>query len=807
MLNKTRSRQILLFLFCIFTFFSTLPIYHGQMPSEQTTSKAEKKLPGLKAEVVVNRDERGISYIQARSDEDLYFTQGYITASDRLWQMDLLRRTARGELAEIFGAPALEEDKRRRLFGYARISESLVEKLRPDIRAMLDSYMLGVNAYLRETAPNELPIEFRILQSRPRDWTLADSLVIGKLFAEDLSTSWTSDLARAAMMDLPPKKREELLPVFSPLDVILVGNDRHSRKPVSSSKKLLNKALPKELLSEAARIENTLRRSRERVGLYSEGRAASNNWVVSGKRTVMGKPLLANDPHLLATAPSIWHMVFLESPSVRVAGVTVPGVPGIVIGHNNRIAWGVTNLGADVQDLYLEKFDPSNPDRYQTPEGWQTAETRAETIKVRKGSTGNETETVVTNITTTRHGPVVLESNGLRYSLRWTALENNIPEFSAFYDINRAGNWKEFSSALRQYPGPAQNFVYADVAGNIGYYAVGSIPQRSSGDGSVPYNGATEDGKWSGYIPFEQLPNVYNPPSGIIVTANNRVVGNSYRHHLTNEWESPYRARRIYDLLLRKPKLSAEDFRSIQRDAYSFADAVFTAEVVKSGKPLMNKSAEWRTIVQMFDGWDARSSADSRVMPLAAEMRNAFRRRVLTAAIGEEKANAYNWGNAGTFVDFVVTKRPHEWLPKEFDNYESLLLESYRDARRNLTETLGEQEENWIFGKTKSYTFFHPLAGAPLIGGRFAIEPLKRDFGGGGRTVYSGIFVSMRLIADLSNWDKTQQCIAPGQSGNPDSPHWKDQIREWQEVTPREFPFSQTAISQAARQTLRLMPE
>jgi penicillin amidase len=319
--------------------------------------------------------------------------------------------------------------------------------------------------------------------------------------------------------------------------------------------------------------------------------AASNNWVISGSRTVTGKPLLADDPHLRASAPSIWHMVHLSSPGVRVAGVTSPGLPGVIIGHNERIAWGFTNVGPDVQDLYLEKFDPANPKRYQTPQGWQDAVIRQEQIKVRKGFT-SEYETVVHDVTVTRHGPIIFEADGKRYALRWTALDPRQNRADISYSLNRARNWKEFNAALESFTAPTQNIVYADVDGHIGYHAAGVVPIRKSGDGSVPYDGSTDAGEWTSYIPVSKLPTLYDPPSGIIVTANQRIVGTDYPYFLTHSWAQPYRARRIFDLLNEKPKHSVEDFRRIQGDVYSIAGKLFAQETVKLLKPKLKSGTD-----------------------------------------------------------------------------------------------------------------------------------------------------------------------------------------------------------------------
>jgi penicillin G amidase len=772
-------------------------------PTSPVSRGGQIAVAGLGERVTVRRDGRGIPYIEAASAHDLFLAQGFVTAGDRLWQMDLLRRTARGELAEVLGDSVLEQDAQARVFGFGMLADGLVARVPPRMQEALAAYAEGVNAWIAAHGDKGLPLEFQLLRYKPKPWRPADSLVIGKLFALDLSNSWPLDLLRASFADLPEDRRAALFPEDSPLDVVLLGGDGPS--PGATTKPASRPALPRGALIEARASQAVVRRALDRVGLFAELAAMSNNWVVGGARSVTGKPLLANDPHLSPSAPSLWYLTHLSGPGLHVAGVTAPGAVGILIGHNDRIAWGVTNLMADVQDLYAESLDAAG--KYPTPAGPRSAQVRKERILVRGDKPDAAPRVVERDVILTRHGPVVLEAAGKRFALRWTALDPDASELAAFFSLDAASDWNEFTAALRSFAGPPLNFVYADTSGHIGYYAAGRIPLRASGDGTVPVPGATDAGEWSGYVPFGELPHLLDPPSGSIATANNRVVGRGYPHLITRAWGVPYRARRISELLAAKPKLSAADFQAIQADTYAYADAIFTRAVVEVARAQTPSSAEWAAMVQAFNGWDGRASADSRVLPLAVGMRRAFARKLFAAALGADRMKDYDWPNRDTVIDTLVTKRPVSWLPKEFSSYADLLLACWKEARADLARRAGADETLWTWGRVgRPVSFPHPLGELPQAGNRFSIDPLPKATEGSSETVNAGMFVSMRLVADLSDWDHSRQGIALGESGDPSSPHWKDQLADWRSVTTPTFPFSREAVARAAVETQVLVP-
>lgn len=803
-----RRRFVILYLVLSLCLFNSLIFSKPVQPvaSLAQTDATTLRLAGLRDRVTVRRDERGIPYIEAANLSDLSVAQGYVTASDRLWQMDLIRRVVRGELAEILGRDALAQDKIHRTYGVVQVVDAEVAGASKETRDVLEAYARGVNDYIESLDTKSLPPEFQLLQYRPRPWTPADSLLIVKFFFGVLSDTWETDIMRAALAGVPAEKREALLVETSPLDVIVVGRDTKSKAKLSqqSDSSVTENVSTLRALNE---MRATLTSAVERLGLMDLNREASNNWVVSGKRTSSGKPLLANDPHLPSSAPSIWYMMNLSAPGLRVAGVTAPGLPGVVIGHNERIAWGFTNVGPDVSDVYLEKFDPQNPVRYMTPAGWREAEVRREEIKVRKAFTSADTETQTIEVTVTRHGPIVFEREGKRYALRWTALDPKLTDIQGLFAINYARNWTEFQAALSHYTAPMQNMVYADVDGHIGYYAAGRVPVRKSGDGSLPYDGSTDAGEWTGYIPFEKLPHLFDPPSGIIVTANQRIVGADYPYFLTHEWAAPYRARRIFELLQAKQKLTADDFRAIQGDTYSIAAAIFVRETVKTLQPNAKENEKLRATLESLQVWNAHVGSESTVAPLVAEMRTAFYKRIIAAALGAELAKEYGWGNSGTLIDRLIQEQPRDWLPKEFKTYAELLLACYADARAALTKRLGADESKWTWGEYARVSFPHVLARVPLIGQQFVIQPFAQNGGGANlTTVNVGRNVSMRFIADPGDWDRTQLGITLGESGVPSSPHWRDQLEDWRNVTPRVFPFTKAVVERETKQIVVLTP-
>ncbi len=780
---KNKFNPVWLFLFVLFNSFNCF----AQVAPQNLT------VDGLQKTVTVRRDARSIPYIEAANDADLYFAQGYITASDRLWQMDLLRRVSRGELAEIFGKQVLDEDKRWRRMGFSAIADESIKSLNPSLKTALENYARGVNAYIATLDKDTLPPEFKILQYQPSPWKPTDTLCIGKILADGLSSTYHLDLIRASLQKLPKDKLADLTNNTTPFDVVLFGKDLAKSKAANSNLQVPEPApqVPVGVSNDDlvfaendAKIRET---SLSRVGLYAEDLAASNDWVISGKRTADGRALLANDPHLQPTAPGIWYLTHLSTPDMRVSGVTFPGVPGIVLGHNENIAWGATNVGPDVQDLYRETFNDKG--EYKTPAGWEKIVVRKEAIKVRPNLMSSKTETEVLDVEETRHGPIITDEVGQKFALKWTARDPQSQEFEAFFLMNRAKNWTEFQSALKTYGGASQNFVYADVRGNIGWYAAGKVPIRRTGDGALPYDGATDEGDWTGFIPFGELPHLYNPPEGFIVTANQRTVGTDYKYYgaMTRDAANPWRARRIYDLLKNNTKVTMDDVRDIQHDVYSGVYADLANEIIKA------QAASPETLA-VLKSWDGKMTADTKAGLIVNEIRNCLANKIAA----DNQIPYYTAREKLLF--WIIKDQTARWLPKGFADYTELLKTCDKESHASLSDAkkFGADEANWHWGNNFVANFQHPLAVVPLIGGQFLVR--YTNVNGSGLTPNVGAYVSMRQIASPGNWDATRHVIPLGESGNPASPYFKDQFEAWRTGTPAIFPFTKEAVEKATQE-------
>jgi len=778
-------------------------------------------LTGLQQQVTVGRDGWGVPHIRARSVGDLAEAQGYVMAQDRLWQMDLLRRVARGQLSEVLGERTLRFDRDFRTLGIGRAADREATTLDPETRKIFEAYARGVNQFI-EQHKNNLPLEFSLLRYKPQPWNPADTLAISGYMYRTLADTREREINRAKVTERAgPDLAKDLFSQQSPMDHFVVGDpnvpndgsqrsgtdpdddDEDDMQPDTVFKAGLGTATGESAYRGAVDLTTALAQS---VGKFlAESRSeirqglGSNNWVVSGAHTATAKPLLANDTHLDLMMPSIWYEVHLTAPGWNVKGFTLPGAPMVIIGHNDHIAWGFTNNGADVQDLYIETFNPTSPDQYRVKGSWVNAQVIDEVIHV-KGQSDEHLP-----VTITRHGPVVHREAGKGYAMRWTATEPGA--LANTYDwLGSARNWKEFREAMKRVWGPAQNTVYADVEGNIGYIMAARVPVRKKGHGEVPEPGDTDDYEWTGYIPFDQLPQALDPASGLIVTANARVVGPNYKPHLTDRWEDPYRTARIYDLLHDRRDLRAEDMLKVQTDTYSYPHVFLAEQLQAAAKAVRPKDPRTQQLIAGLKDWNGIADANSPEISFLHNVRLTALRLLLEPVLGEQ-TSLYQWRSM-TFLQKTLTDRPAKWLPATYKNYDELLVVAADIAVKRLAEdSKSERVQEWAWKNFNSLDMFHPLGHEGLLK-RFLSITGKPQSG----TVYSVRAATrthgpaMRFVANPADWDDSILLITSGESGQPGSNHYADQFSFWYEGKPILAPFSDAAEAKAAKHTLRLKP-
>jgi penicillin amidase len=767
------------------------------------------QVAGLSAPVEVLRDARGVPHLRASSLQDLFFAQGYVTAQDRLWQMDLSRRLAEGELSEVFGERALRLDLENRPLGFRQVSQRALEELSPEARAPITAYTHGVNAFIASHR-GRLPIEFQLLNYQPRPWTEVDSLDVSLNMAKSLNTTWGTDLMRERIKaKLGSELFADLFPDHSPLDEPVAElpatpgrMPKKTSSPSADGSFGMTQEAPLGMTSEA---DDPTLAALLSANVESDPGLGSNNWVVSGAHTQSGKPLLANDPHLDHSVPSIWYMIHLKGPGLNVSGVSLPGLPLVVIGHNERIAWGMTNTGPDVQDLYVESFDPAAPGKYLHNGAWVDAEVRDEVIKVRRKRDYRLTVKV------TRHGPIISHAGNRDLALRWTALEPHALSglFNSVSKLSLAQNWEQFTAALRDYTGPEQNFVYADMDGNIGYYAAAWVPIRRQGTGAVPEPGSTDDYDWVNYIPFEQLPHAYNPASGIIATANGRVVPDGYPYFITSHWDAPFRTARIFQLLRAGKAFAVDDMLRIQTDILTLEDSWLAGQLLKAALNAPPQDPDAQYALSLLSHWDGEARMDSAATLVCEVTRRALFERILKPKLGD-KLSGYGWGMSTIFLENVLANNWTRWLPPGDSSFAETLRKSLEAGVKQIPGRVRSRSHDaWKWGNTIPLTFYHPMGeGIPLLGRLLDVGPFPQA--GTATTVKATTprhGPSMRMVVDFSNLDHSVQNITLGESGQVSSSYYKDQFDAW--YNGRSFPmsFSDAAVEQATVHKLVLRPE
>lgn len=756
---------------------------------------------GLSAPVTVYRDSWGIPHIYAQNAADLFMSLGYIQAGDRLWQMEFQRRTGHARLSEVLGEATVSTDRFLRTLGITQAAQADLDIMDAKTRSYLDAYVRGVNAYIDANRGN-LPIEYTILGFKPEPWTALDSLVWSKMMAWDLGGNWDSELLRARLVGLfGPDAVNELMPDYVETGPLIVPDEARAYRDLGQP----------DVAAVQADLGRVLSPIRDSLG--------SNNWVVSGQKTASGKPLLCDDPHLGIRLPSVWWEVGLHGGGFDVVGASLAGVPGVVIGHNNRIAWGVTNVNPDVQDLYLERVRGLNTDRpeYEYQGQWLPATVRQEVIKVK----GKPDELL--RVVSTRHGPLLnYVVSGLEQpvAFKWTALYEPSEAARSIIDLNLAQNFEQFRTALSYFAAPSQNFVYADVDGNIGYQMPGRIPRRATGQGKVPAPGWTGEYEWRDYIPFNELPYSYNPPSGFIATANNKVVSDSYPYFISAEWAAPYRAQRIADVLSQGNRLTVEDMKGLQADTMQ----LFNQRFAKTLVTIQPQGWLQTEALKVVAAWDGKADIDSAG---AALVEVTYRELLRLTFADELPASVYNdyLGQSAMhhmFVERALQQPTNPWwddkATQAVEGRDALLAKAFEAAVEFLAKQYGDVPTEWKWGRLHTATFQHgPLGQSgiaflerllnrgpiPARGGIYTVNAASFNY----RRPYAvSSLASFRQVIDLADWGNSWSIHTTGQSGHPFSRFYSNMIDPWQRVEYHRMLYTEAQIKQAGADVLTLNP-
>jgi penicillin amidase len=777
------------------------------------------RLSGLTAPVEILRDKHGVPHIYAQTLADLIRAQGFVHAQDRLWQMEQNRRIARGTLAEVFGEPALDADRFSRIVGFWRAAEAEVALLDDETRQWLTWYAEGVNAYI-DQRPGRLGAEFNLLRVRPAPWTALDSLGHGKVMAWSLSLNWESELTRLRLLhQLDPVVAAELEPDYpgkSPLTLAGVGSTEMVR-----------------LQHTAGLLLNQYEQIKQWLGVATAGQG-SNAWVVAPKYSLNRRALLCNDPHLAVQIPGVWYEIHLSAPGYETSGASLPGAPGVIIGHNEDIAWGVTNAMVDVQDLYLERAHPTEADHFEYAGEWEAATVIEEVIGVRRR------DPHVERVVVTRHGPLISglvptdertpgdPATTLALALRWTG-HTPAPLLPAIRQLNQATDWTSFNQALDEWTAPPQNILFADSRGNIGYRLAGAIPQREQNLGLLPAPGWTAEYEWRAMIAPAALPRLYNPESGKIVSANNKIVGDDYPHFLGVEFDPGWRAARLEELLQRKERHTIRDMEEMQLDNQSKLAEAFTPWFT-----LINSEEPWeKTGLQALRKWNFRMDADNFAATIYQQMVVHLLEMVFGDKLGPAKRGYYGMSSTPLFLVHGFFLRAETRLLAILNDYEqsfwyveaatgrlrdreTLLQEALTATMREIRKTMGETTRTWDWGRAHQVRYVHPLGSARLLKNIFNRGPIPV---GGDSTTPNltrhapklplglvQVAASYRQIYEVGVWDRAQSITNTGQSGHPLHPNYDDQIMLWREGAYHKMPWSRAAVEGVAEQRLVLEP-
>ncbi len=762
-------------------------------------------LPGLSAPVEIIRDRWGVPHIYAANDHDVFFAQGFVHAQDRLWQMELNRRLATGRLSEMLGDLALDTDRATRTFGFERLGRADWALLPAEDQQRIEAYCAGINAWLDSPAGRRSrPIEFTLLRHHPQPWRVEDVLAFSRVMDWQMSHAWYGEVIRSQLIAALGLARAAELEI----------SDAADNPPVLPAGIEFN-TLAGGVLTAAD-------------GPFLKRRMGSNAWAIAGSRSASGHPILCNDMHLQLTVPGIWYQVHLEAGDLRVTGVSVPGLPGVVAGHNDRIAWGITLAFTDCEDLFVEKFDPDQPRRYEFEGQWLDAEMIRETIRVK-----NRTAPHVEEILVTRHGPVisdVIGQSGQRLAVSSMALRP-CPALHGWFALNRARDWDEFVEAMRPIEAPQLNIAYADVDGNIGYWVTGKVPVRARGQGTVPMPGWTGADEWVGEVPFEEMPHAFNPAAGFLVHCNNRITPDDYPHYLGNAWMNGFRARRLTDLLAGNDRVTTADCRAMQMDVVCLPGLEFV-RLLSEVFPSAQRASEAPAVAQaltLLTTWDGRLSADSIGGSLYEVMRASLVRALFAPILGETLTTrwrgqgfhpvlmfAHEFYGHDTVTLLRLLRDPDSWWVAQAGGREALLRRCLAEAMARLTAELGPESQGWQWGRLHRISFPHALGvqkpldlvfnRGPLPIGGDTDTPLQTATLPGESFANDAWAPSMRHIIDMGDLDGALTVLPVGQSGQLGSPHYDDLVDLWSRGAYHPMLWSRAQVEKHAEARLMLAP-
>ena len=776
----------------------------------------ELHLPALDAPVEVIRDRWGVPHIYAATLHDVFFAQGFVHAQDRLWQMEINRRIATGRLSELFGEVALDTDRLTRTFGFRRLAEADLDAA-GELRQYLEAYAAGVNGFLKR-ADGRLPVEFTLLRHRPGPWTPLDSLAWARVTLWNLSHAWAGELVRARLGEKLGPERAADLEIRYP-----------ERNPVTLPQGIEFNRLRPDGMLEAA--EGPFLSQGKRSTPSLDAAVGSNGWAVSANRMSTGAAALCNDMHLALQVPSIWYPVHLVAgeggEELNVTGVSLPGVPLVMVGHNDRIAWGMTLAFTDCEDLFVEKFHPEDPHQYEFRREWQEAAVFYETIYV-KGWTRPHVEEVLI----TRHGPVISDVVGFpgqRLAIQSMALRP-CPAVQGWFRLDRARDWDDFVAAMALIEAPQLHVPYADVEGNVGYWVTGKVPVRAKGQGLVPAPGWTGEYEWVGEVPFDEMPHALNPAQGYVVTCNHRIVTDDYPHYLGSVWMNGYRAWRVVDVfketLQRDGTLSPENFRRLHVDFHSIPGLELTAHLAE----LSPTDPDVQAALERLRAWDGSLAADSvagalyevTAYRLAHNLwEPALGRELLYQLLGEGPhpalyASTEFHGHATVTALRMLDDPDSTWV-QEAGGHDAVLLRSLEEAVAWLRETLGPGMDGWRWGRIHGAIFAHPLGVQPPLDRVFNRGPYP--VGGDNDTVCQVAYLprdsydakawapSYRQMVDMGDLSRSVMISPPGQSGQLGSPHYDDQIEPWLKGEYQPMLWTREQVEREAQGNLRLEPD